>query len=595
MHDDWVKQVKDANDIVDVVGSYLSLRPAGLTYKGLCPFHNDSRPSFDVDPRRQRYRCWSCGKLGDVISFVQEFDRVGFVEALDLLARRAGIARQKTGSSPQNQGRALMLEAVRWTTQKYQECLMDSPLADEARTYLGHRGLQGETVRKYSLGYAPRMGEWLVQQAEAEGISLEILETVGLIARRAEQTTGYYDRFRDRIQFPIRDVRGQVVGFGGRILPNSPLASRSGKYYNTSGTPLFNKSDLLYGLDVARHEATSTGYLIVVEGYMDVLMAHQKGVLNVVATMGTALNSRHIHHLRRFVNRVVLVFDADLGGTTGVDRALEIFASHDLELAIATLPQNLDPCDMIEQEGEAAFRKVIDQAVDALEFKLNQVLKENVSSVEGKRRGVDAVLNIIAMAPPLPGQAGAVKTELIVSRIARRLVLKEETVWARLEELRKQRASSEGTVVRLPEEAPVQSGPAVPEERELLEVLLAEPGLVGRAMEEVPSHSIVHPGLRKLLDGLYDLHRSGQPATLNLLRARLDNSPLSEHALKLQEVGQHSDDLAGWLEKILVRFRERRARPDKEEIQNQLNAASDHLSALELLRRLQNQNDPGVG
>src|SRR5262249_52617990 len=160
----------------------------------------------DVDPRRQRYRCWACGKYGDVISFVQEFDRVSFAEALDLLARRAGIAREKVGASPQSQGRALMLEAVRWAAQLYHQCLLDSETseAQSARVYLGERGLKGETVRKYGLGYAPPSGDWLVQQAEAAGVSLEVLEKVGLIARRTPRP-GCYDRFRDRVLFPIRD------------------------------------------------------------------------------------------------------------------------------------------------------------------------------------------------------------------------------------------------------------------------------------------------------------------------------------------------------------------------------------------------------
>ena len=188
---------------------------------------------------------------------------------------------------------------------------------------------------------------------------------------------------------------------------------------------------------MARHAAGEAGYLAVVEGYTDVLMAHQMGVGQVVATMGTALNARHVQQMRRFAPRVVLVFDADAGGNTGVDRALEIFASHDVDLAIATLPEGLDPCDLLVQQGADAFRRVLESAVDALEFKLNQVLAgEGPLGVEDKRRAVDAVLGIIALAPPMPGQAGAVKAQLMVNRIAQRLALKEETVWARLRELR---------------------------------------------------------------------------------------------------------------------------------------------------------------
>jgi DNA primase len=592
---DWVKQVKEANDIVDVVGAYLALRKAGATFKGLCPFHDDHHPSFDVDPRRQRYRCWVCEKCGDVISFVQEHDRVNFQEALDLLARRAGITPEKSEGSPQTQGRAFMLDVVRWAAEQFHHCLLDSPVAETARSYLGQRGLLGETVRKYGLGFAPPSGQWLVQLAEAQTISLEILEKVGLIARRTERP-GYYDRFRDRVQFPIRDVRGQVVGFGGRILPGSVSANRAAKYYNSSDTPLFNKSELLYGLDVARHAAVSAGYLAVVEGYTDVLMAHQMGVLPVVATMGTALNARHLQNLRRFVSRVVLVFDADAGGATGVDRALEIFASHELELAIATLPAGQDPCDLLLEQGPEAFRKVLESAVDALEFKIARMLADQGPlSVEGQRRAVDAVLGVIALAPPLTGQAGTVKTELMMSRIARRLVLKEETVWARLEELRQRRRGSEKGANRQPKAAPaVRTAKAAPEERELLEVLLAQPDLVPSALAELLPEQIEHPGLRRLLGGLYDLHQSGQPATLDQLRRSLD-APLAEHALKLQDVGGRSPDPAGWLERLLQHFRERRLRPVKEELHNQLQAASDHSTALELLRQLQNRNDVRVG
>ncbi len=591
MTDDWVKQVKEANDIADVVAGYLALRPAGPTFKGLCPFHDDSRPSLDVDPRRQRYRCWSCGKAGDVISFVQEFEKVDFSEALELLARRAGITREKTQVSPQSQGRALMLDVVRWAEQQYHECLLDSPLAEAARHYLGQRGLKGEIVRKYALGYAPLTGDWLVKKAEASLISLELLDKVGLIARRTEKP-GYYDRFRDRIQFPIRNVRGQAVGFGGRILPASPLASRSAKYYNSSDTPLFAKSELLYGLDIARQAAGQAGFLAVVEGYTDVLMAHQMGVLPVVATMGTALNARHVQQLRRFVPRVLLVFDADAGGLTGVDRALEIFASQDMELAIATLPEGLDPCDLLVQQGADAFRQVLDSAVDALEFKLNRVLAgEGPLGVEGQRRAIDAVLGVIALAPPLPGQAGAVKTELMVSRIARRLLLKEETVWARLEELRQSRRGPDSAATRPSGAAPAaKTARPAPEERELLEILLADPTLVPQALGEVPAEQIDHPGLRRLLQGLYDLHRAGQPPTLDLLRARLESGPLAEHALKLQDVGRRHTDRAGWLNQLLARFRERRLRPVTQELHNQLHAASDHSAALELLRQLQNRN-----
>jgi DNA primase len=595
--DDRVKQVKEANDIVAVIEGYLELRPAGgARFKGLCPFHDDHNPSLLVDQQWQNYRCWSCNKYGDVITFVQEYERVGFAEALELLARRAGITLEKSQNSVQNQGRAAMLDVIRWAAQQFHECLLDSPLADEARRYVAARGLTGETVRRYGLGYAPRSGEWLVQRAEDAGVSLEILEKVGLIAPRTERP-GYYDRFRERVQFPIRDTRGQTVGFGGRILPTSPLSSRGPKYYNSTTTPLFNKSEHLYGIDLARHAAGECGYLAIVEGYTDVLMAHQMGVGPVVATMGTALNARHVQQIRRFAPRVVLVFDADAGGDTGVDRALEIFAGHDVDLAIATLPEGLDPCDLLVQQGAEALRRLLESAVDALEFKLNQVLaKDGPLGIEDKRRAVDAVLGIIALAPPLPGQAGAVKTQLMINHIAQRLGLKEENLWARLRELRAHKrgegpASGELYPHRRDTgETGQRTAKAAPEERQLLELLLADPELVAQTAPLICAQEIAHPGLRELLEGLYALQAAGDPPTLDLLRPRLDNVHLAEKALKLQDIGRAMPDRPACLRQLLAFFQERRLKRVTQELHTQLNAARDPAAELELLRQLQNRN-----
>ena len=584
--------MNSTSTLSSIIGRKVELHGTGPTFKGLCPFHDDHRPSFDVDPRRQRFKCWACGKSGDVISFVQEHERVSFVEALELLARRAGIQLEKHAQAPHSQSRAVMLDVVRWAAQQYHQCLLESTEAEDARVYLGGRGLKGETVRKYGLGFAPRSGEWLVQRAEAAEVPVEILEKVGLIAPRT-QRPGYYDRFRDRVQFPIRDARGQTVGFGGRILPQSPLSSRASKYYNSTDTPLFTKSECVYGLDEARYAAVKAGYLAVVEGYTDVLMAHQMGVGQVVATMGTALNARHVQHLRRFTNRVVLIFDADTGGNMGVDRALEIFASLEMDLRVAMLPEGLDPCDLLVQQGPVPFRTALEGAVDVLDFKLNQVAPSGEPlGVEERRRAVDAVLSLIALAPKQAGQSDTLKTQLMVTRIARRLVLKEETVWARLDELRVSRRGQEESASKYRNEGAAEPAPnpkAAPEESELLQVLLAHPSLVPAAMIAVKPEEIRHQESRRLLEGLYAQVAEGESAGLDQLRPLLDAS-LAEKALKLQDVGQRHPDPSDWLRQILARFVERRTRPVKQEIQNQLHAASSHENALELLRQLQNRN-----
>ncbi|MGL4550024.1 MAG: DNA primase [Gemmataceae bacterium] len=575
--------VKQANDIVDVVGSYLALRPAGGTHKGLCPFHDDSRPSFDVDGRRQRYRCWSCGKYGDVLSFVQEFEKISFREALELLAKRAGI--DLGPQSPANQGRAQLIDTLRWAAKQYAECLIDGAEASAARAYVAERRLRGETVRQWGLGFAPANGHWLLERAERDRVPLEHLVTVGLVGLRSSGD-GYYDRFRDRVQFPIRDARGQVVGFGGRLLPGSPLAERAPKYYNSADSTLFNKSEQLYGIDLARTPAEKAGYLAIVEGYTDVLMAHQCGVPQVVATMGTALNVKHLQQIKRFVPRVVLVYDADEGGDKGVDRALELFVSHDMELAVAALPAGMDPCDLLVKDGPGPFRRALEAATDALEFKLARATgREDTTSIEGRRRVVDAVLGVIALASPQAGQSGAVKVQLMLGRVAKRLGLSDETLWSRLDELRRDK--------RRGEEKPAspRSAPAAPEERQLLEVLLADATLVARAAAEVRPEDVAHPGLRLLLAGLYALHADGAVPSLDRLRERLDNPPLLAKAFELQHVGMEHPDRAASLADVLSHFRERRERSVRRELADRLHAVEDHAQALELLRRLQNRPD----
>jgi DNA primase len=595
---DWsslTKQVKDASDIVAVVGSYLTLRPAGKVFKAVCPFHNDSRPSLQVDPHYQNFRCWSCGKFGSVFDFVMGMERVEFREALELLARRAGIS--LPSDSGEGSRRAVLLDAMRWATQVYHDCLLNSESADEARRYLSERHLSGETVRKWQIGSSPASGDLLTRKIKDAPVSADVLVEVGLLATRTSGS-GYYDRFRERVMFPIRDVRGQVVGFGGRILPSSPYANRLAKYINTSETPLFSKSDLIYGLDQARLAGQAAGCLAVVEGYTDVLMAHQMGVSNVVATMGTALTPRHVRQLRRYAPRVVLVFDADEGGSTGVDRALELFVREDVELAIARLPAGLDPCDLLVARGAEPFKDALESAADALDFKLDQILERSAEGVEGGRRAVEAVLGVLALAPDQTGPAAAMKRELVLNRIAQRFAVTIDTLRARLDEV--QRAARDRTDVasRERERPEISSqggaGPADPLERELLEVLLADPLLVPAVKVEVAANEVAHAGLRRLLGGLYSLYDEGQTPDLDTLRLRLaDNSPLADFALRAQEIGLMHADRGGWLRQILGRFRERRTARQVSEVRGRLTATTDHGEALEQLRRLQQAGAAG--
>lgn len=593
-------QVKAASDIVDVISGYLPVQSAGKNFKCICPFHNDTRPSLNIDRKWQNFKCWACGASGDVFTFVEKYDKVNFVEAMSILAKRAGIAMDDAKASPQDSHKSRLFEAMKWAQHQYQLHLLESNESQPARKYLGERHLAGTSVRQFGLGFAPLDGDWLVKKAQQDSVPVELLVEVGLLAARDEDR-GFYDRFRDRVMFPIRDVQGRTVGFGGRILPDSPYAARGPKYYNSPETPLFKKQEQLYGIDLARHAGSAAGYLAVVEGYTDVMMAHQRGIANVVATMGTALNARHVAQLVRHVRKIVLVFDADDGGNTGVDRALEIFVSQDVELAVATLPEGLDPADLLARDdGEAIFRKSLETAVDALDFKLNQLFaKADRSNVDAVKRMLDTILGIIALAPPVPSEAAQLKQELVMTRLASRLGVEARTVRGRLKELqieRRRRASIEAVrpFVSATEPAvpmPRGSGSAPIIEKQLLQILLAEPDLVREAHGEVKIDRITHTGLKRMLLELYTLHENGIPPELDNLRVRLIDRPdLAAVAMELQDVGRSISERPTYFHKVVEGFARVKTDDEKRSLKQQLGGADmDDAAKLEILRQLQNR------
>jgi DNA primase len=316
------EQVRQATDIVDLVGGYLDLRRQGRVFRGLCPFHDDSRPSLHVDPERQFWKCWVCNVGGDVFSFVMHKEGVAFREALEMLAERAGIQLKRAPQAKVEAGgpqdKRTLYAALEWAARQYHQCLLHSPEAVAARAYLEERKISQKSIERFHIGFAPNSWQWLIDRARTTSYSPEVLQAAG-IAGRSEQSGRYYDLFRGRVMFPIRDSQRQCVALGGRILPE--LADdRTGKYYNSPETKVFHKSEQFYGLDLARDSAELRSAksphrnVIVVEGYTDVVMAHQYGVTNAIAVLGTALNEKHIRVLRRFTDTIYLVLDGDEAG-----------------------------------------------------------------------------------------------------------------------------------------------------------------------------------------------------------------------------------------------------------------------------------------
>jgi DNA primase len=539
--------IKNAVDIVALVGENLTVHRTGSKFKALCPFHDDHNPSLELNPERQSFKCWSCGAGGDVFDFVKAYERVDFPEALRMLAERAGIALENPagGSGPGSAATARgpsktdLLEVNAWAEGQFVAALSG---AAEARAYLEARGLRGPSVATFRLGYVPNVRDWLTSRGRKHGYTIELLERAGLVVRGDEGSGPARDRFRGRLIFPIHDVRGRTLGFGGRILPSvaeqmAAAGKNVAKYLNSPETPVFQKRRVLYAEDLARAAARSEGWVAVVEGYTDVIAAHQAGLSNVVGTLGTALGDDHVRALRRLADRVVLIFDGDVAGQKAADRALELFLGHDVDVRVLSLPENLDPCDFLVTQGGDAFRALVERAVDPLAFAIARAeARFDLDSLEGSRRAAEWVLAILGRLP-LAHHAGLdVKVAKALDTLAQRLRVPVATLDRRLRALRRsataagRRAAavaSSGVGATPPAEEvpapPIRPRDLDPTDRELLQIVLNESSVVGRLISRVAVASIRDAPLRTILQAAYDLYGEGEEPTFERIASRLDD------------------------------------------------------------------------
>ncbi len=361
--DDSVKErIREATDIVELVSQYVPLRRSGRNYVGRCPWHDDSKPSLQVNPQRQSFKCWVCDIGGDVFSFVMKVENVEFREALEILADKAGITLPKkqqrillpqtvtpqteiTGDDadlPQQEiSRQSLFKATEWLANQYHQALLHSAEAEGARTYLADRNIEAKDIEKFQLGYAPMEFDWLAEKVKRHPQRLQILALVGNLVQknleddRLDSRVSCYDRFRGRVLFPIRDTQNRVVAFGGRVIPNSALTSPA-KYVNSPETPLFSKHRMLYGLDIARHKMSETRRALIMEGYTDTIIAHKFGFGDAVAVLGTALGAEHIRILKRYVDKMILVLDGDEAGRKRADQVLELFVAQGVDMSVLT-------------------------------------------------------------------------------------------------------------------------------------------------------------------------------------------------------------------------------------------------------------------
>ena len=369
-----INQVQQANDIVDVISEHVSLAKKGREMVGLCPFHEDHRPSLYVNIAKQIFKCFACGAGGSIFTFVQMRENLTFPQVIERLAERAGIRlpTQNRKSKIENQQSIDPNELARvnaWAAKYFQENLYDKQKGQQARNYIADRQITPESAKKWRLGLAVDSRDDLVRAANERRIPGKSLAQAGLVVGH-KGGDSFGDRFVNRLMFPITDVTDRVIGFGGRT-----LGEADAKYINSPTTALFDKSNSLYGLQQARHQIVSSGTAVVAEGYTDCIMSHQFGCTNMVATLGTSFTAGHTRILRRYAKKIVLVFDGDIAGVEAANRALEVCLAQRIDIKLASVPAGKDPCDFLLAAGKERFEQLTDEAVDVFQFKWNRLIK----------------------------------------------------------------------------------------------------------------------------------------------------------------------------------------------------------------------------
>lgn len=547
-----VERVQQANDIVDVISEHVQLKKKGREMVGLCPFHQDHKPSMSVSPTKQIFKCFACGAGGDVLKFIQMREGLTFPQAVERLAERGGVPleRRHRASRPRRGDNGdidpnMLARLNEWGAKFFQRALADPEQGKVAREYLAQRQISAESIAKWRLGVGPNASDAMARAAAERKIPSQLLVQGGL-------TTGSgQDKFAGRLMFTITDVTGRVIGFGGRTLNDV-----GAKYMNSPTTPLFDKSNTLYGLEQARHEIVKTGTAVVVEGYTDVIMCHQFGCANVVATLGTSFTAGHGRILRRYAKRVVLLFDSDTAGRAAANRALEVCLSQRLDIKLGFVEEGKDPCEFLLTAGKEAFDRVVDEATDVLKFKWDALHEafERDDSLAARRTALEEFLQAVATglaANNLP----LIDSGLIVNRLSTIMGLPTREINAELT-----RRMGRAGAARAGQEEPRVGAKTVDwgrglyavAQREVLEALVNEPSLFSEWGGQISESLFDVPILREIGSLLLDALRSEEDFSINGLLARIESVALAECLVELQTVGEekghHASRLADSLE-----------------------------------------------
>ena len=523
----------EAANIRQVVGEFVPLKKRGHNWVGLCPFHPDKDPSFSVNEDKQIFYCFGCGEGGSAIKFLMKIQGLSFPEAVKTLASRYGVTVPERPLSPERRKKLQLRDELIEVNEKaaafFHENLLSSRSAAEAREYLEERGMDSSIISTFRLGWAQDRWDALVNFLQEQGVNISLAETAGLVMPR-KGGNGHYDRFRGRIIFPIRDMQGNTVAFGARILPGKDQDDQP-KYINSPETPVYSKGKVLYGLYQNKSAIRKAGFGVIVEGYMDLLALVQAGVGNAAATLGTALTADHVKFLKRVCRDWVVVFDGDAAGQRAAARALPLFYAQGLNVRVLSLPVEDDPDTFIRREGKERWEELLESIPSGLDFILDRGLELHGRDTEGRLRTVEEAMGLVDAVDD------AVRKSLLISRIAQKTGVREESLWERVTRsgrpanATKIKNNDKLSVNRDTEASPPNLNSA---EAKVLGFILAHPVFMEEFVDFSLEMWIESSQLRRLWDAMVNLYSQTGRLELSTLASSLETMPeLRSLAMKL--------------------------------------------------------------
>lgn len=556
--DNVLEDVLSRVNIVELIAGYIPLKRAGRNFRANCPFHHEKTPSFMVSPDRQIYHCFGCGAGGNAFNFLIQYERLEFREAVEMLAKKVGV--ELPCDTAQDNHTASLSAAVHKVNElaaSYFHGNLSLPAAQPARDYLLRRGLKDNTIKLFKIGFALNAWDSLINFLRQKGVNLSFIEKSGLAL--AKDSGGYYDRFRNRIIFPIFDARERPVAFGGRVLDESMP-----KYMNSPETACYIKGKHLYGLHLSKEAIRQNNLAVVVEGYLDFILPFQEGFQNIVASLGTALTYDQIRLLKRYAENVVMVYDPDEAGQAATLRSLDMFIEEGVNVKVAAIPKGLDPDTFVRKEGVGAFRQIIDSASKLFDYKLKVLSSRyNIADAEGKAKICSEML------PTINRFTDAVLKSEYLKKLAEALKIKEEALF---EELKKLKSDPGNYGFAVKNDLPVFK--AHPAEKLLMRLMLEESELIARIRESIGPDDFQNKNISKVVSVMFELSQQGKQLEVSSLVNYLQDETVSQFICESAfEPELSSQDKEKIIEDCVKRLKNEKMRSQRLKLHEQIKAA----------------------